>query len=396
MAQLTKKEEKLIKKYNMKPHGNSWKVTLSLGFDPVTGNRIQKKRSAPTPIELENKILPLLIQYNTGDIKEKAGTFSFEYVVQSFNATRSKKCTAGKLSRNTLKGDSSKINRYIRPYFENVTDINKLFLVDIEKFADYLNTISTIGDKTRNYIYTLLGQIFNEADKIGAMDHNPMKHFERPKMPKTPVKTVIYPDDVFKLLQFIDEEASFENLLGATWIAVTYSTGFRHSEINGVEKQHIQEVSINGKEYIQIEIVNALHWEKGGWYTAPPKTPAAERKNILPEFASIYVKKLLAKSPKEFQWLFQKNVDTPPYNKKMFNNFLSTNATKAGLPYITAHNLRHSNARTLLANSQDHSAIKTRLGHAKIEITNNMYGGATAKDDAILADLINDLVTENK
>ena len=76
----------------------------------------------------------------------------------------------------------------------------------------------------------------------------------------------------------------------------------------------------------------------------------------------------------------------------MFSRFLR----RAGLQHIRFHDLRHTSA-TLLINQGVHAKIiASRLGHADIRITMNVYGHALKSADQLAANKFNDLFQANK
>lgn len=69
---------------------------------------------------------------------------------------------------------------------------------------------------------------------------------------------------------------------------------------------------------------------------------------------------------------------------------------KAGLPYIRFHDLRHTAATLLLARGVPAKAVSVMLGHANASITLNLYGHVLPHMQQQLADVMDDILTEER
>ena len=65
--------------------------------------------------------------------------------------------------------------------------------------------------------------------------------------------------------------------------------------------------------------------------------------------------------------------------------------TDNSFPDLRFHELRHTQATVLLANSVDVKTVQTRLGHANASITLNLYAHAVPQNDRAAADLVGNL-----
>jgi integrase len=66
------------------------------------------------------------------------------------------------------------------------------------------------------------------------------------------------------------------------------------------------------------------------------------------------------------------------------------------LPYITFHQLRHTNASLLISQGVDIVTIAKRLGHARPSTTTDIYGHMLRKTDTEAADKLENLINRNK
>ena len=81
---------------------------------------------------------------------------------------------------------------------------------------------------------------------------------------------------------------------------------------------------------------------------------------------------------------------TRPY--KWFMNFLK----RHGLPKITFHELRHTNASLLIANGVDAVTLSKRLGHADKTVTLNTYSHAIQSKETLAASTMDNLYSALK
>ena len=65
---------------------------------------------------------------------------------------------------------------------------------------------------------------------------------------------------------------------------------------------------------------------------------------------------------------------------------------KSGLPYVTLHSLRHTNATLMIAEGTDVCTVSKRLGHANTATTLNIYAHALKSKDQAAADTIENVL----
>ena len=119
-----------------------------------------------------------------------------------------------------------------------------------------------------------------------------------------------------------------------------------------------------------------------GIFTKNPKTESSIREVAIPDFIVSLLKeyKLWYEEQKSIVGDFWHNsnrlfvqVDgksiTPSTISKWFKKFIK----QIGLPVITFHSLRHTNATLLIAQQVDVATVSARLGHAQITTTYNFY-----------------------
>lgn len=71
-----------------------------------------------------------------------------------------------------------------------------------------------------------------------------------------------------------------------------------------------------------------------------------------------------------------------------WRNFVKRN----GLPHVTVHSLRHTNATLLIAAGTNLQTVANRLGHANTTTTSKIYSHAVKSADAAAAETLNDIL----
>lgn len=82
---------------------------------------------------------------------------------------------------------------------------------------------------------------------------------------------------------------------------------------------------------------------------------------------------------------------TPSTISKWFEKFIK----QIGLPVITFHGLRHTNATLLIAQQVDVATVSARLGHAQITTTYNFYVHPLKLHDKHAGNVLENLLVTN-
>lgn len=79
-----------------------------------------------------------------------------------------------------------------------------------------------------------------------------------------------------------------------------------------------------------------------------------------------------------------------------FHTFIVKKAIPLGLPAVTAHSLRHTNATLQIAGGVDIRTVSKRLGHAQTSTTMNIYSHAIKSADEAAAAILDDMLNPKK
>ena len=299
----------------------------------------------------------------------------------------------------------------ILPYFGHFK-LNKIRPIDIMQFYNLLDEDSQFirkknhnGKKNRKPLskktilehHRLLHAMLTKAVYWQILISNPAERVQPPKAPKP--KRKCYDELQTKIL--------VDNLIKLTGNDIKYKIavlldifiGARLGELAGLEWSDID---------LQHEIVSinksSQYLSDKGIFTKCPKTESSIREVSIPNFIVSLLKeyKLWYEEQKlivgdfwhESNRLFVQDNGNPIHPStisKWFINFIK----KIGLPIITFHGLRHTNATLLIAGQVDVATVSARLGHAQITTTYNFYVHPLKSHDKHAGNVLENLLVTN-
>ena len=69
---------------------------------------------------------------------------------------------------------------------------------------------------------------------------------------------------------------------------------------------------------------------------------------------------------------------------------------RAGLPHVSLHSLRHTNATLLITGGVDVRTVAARLGHSQTSTTMNIYAETIRSAEAAAAQVLDDILVQKK
>ena len=210
-----------------------------------------------------------------------------------------------------------------------------------------------------------LNTALRAAVKKGLLASNPCAAADMPKMPKCEMRAW----DAVQVKRFREESAG-ERLHALYILAV--GTGMRQGEIFGLRWPDIDFAGGS------LSVRRTLGEVRGRFQLKEPKTPAARRRIDLPAHVVAELhdhrKRMLAEGQDVRDGLVFCDNDGGYLRK---SNVLRRSFYKilkrAGLPRIRFHDLRHTAASLLLMLGENPKVVQERLGHARVEVTLNIY-----------------------
>ena len=223
--------------------------------------------------------------------------------------------------------------------------------------------------------------------------NNPADRVQSPKAPKPKrecydeVQTIILIDNLEKL--------TGNNIKYKVTVILDIFIGARLGELAGLEWSDVD---------LKNGIISINNSSDKGIFTKSPKTESSIRGVAIPDFIVSLLKeyKLWYEEQKSIVGDFWHDSDrlfvqvdgkpiTPSTISKWFEKFIQ----QIGLPVITFHGLRHTNATLLIAQQVDVATVSARLGHAQITTTYNFYVHPLKSHDKHAGNVLENLLVTN-
>ena len=298
----------------------------------------------------------------------------------------------------TYEAYTTVVEAHIRPYFGPKR--LKLYEITPKTIADFYSYLHTSGNhrtggglsaSSIKKSATVLKLSLNNARIVGLIDNVPTDGVKIPKGggKKQPKKVYMNKDDAKKVLDV------FKGHMLYPIVYMTLFYGLRRSEIIGLKWENID------FDNDTFEIKSTIVRCKSLIEKDRTKTDDSNAQyELLPRFKEILLnikarsegnKQLLGSAYQDRGYVFcWDNGDfiKPDYVSKTFKETI----TKAGLPPMRYHDLRHSTASILFDMGWDIEKIKNWLRHSDIRTTSNVYTHISKDRKKIMAKEIDDFL----
>lgn len=273
---------------------------------------------------------------------------------------------------------------HLLPVFGN-RKVNSITTADMTTFFTQMDKASETTRKLR----TVMSSVFSFGKRQGYVSQNPCVG----ALYKTDTATT-------KKVKYLDKEqcqalmaATAEYSIVNTIIQFILFTGMRIGECLGLTWDCVD------FEHNTVTIRNNLAYAYDEWYLSTPKTEDSERIIKLSDYTKNLL--LLHKQHQEEEkalvgsaWAQPNVVFTSSignfFDRTYVNKYLKQTCTENGLPPVSVHKLRHSNASLLINNGAALKAVSARLGHCNIAITADIYGHIFDSYEARMAQSLED------
>lgn len=253
----------------------------------------------------------------------------------------------------------------------------------------------SLAPKTIKAYHGLISSILEKAVQWGVLHDNPARRVDAPKAGR---KQIQFLDDkqAVAFMQALDDEPLEYQVIFTTLIL----TGMRRGELLGLEWPDID------FDNATIHIRRTSQYASGaGTYTDTPKTEQSKRTLVIPpelvDLLRRYRKEQIGQRLQlgdkwDAEWADHPRLFTQWNGKPMFPNVpyieLQKILKRTGLPKVSLHSLRHTNATLLIGSGLDVRSVSGRLGHSQTSTTLNIYSeylqSANAAASEILADTL--------
>ena len=249
-----------------------------------------------------------------------------------------------------------------------------------------------LSDKTIMHYHRLLSSIFTVAVQWQVIFSNPC---DRVKPPKVKRKEARYLDEheAAELLKALDGEP-FKYV---AMIELLLYTGLRRAELLGLEWRDVD--FLNSCIHIKR---NSLYVADKGTFEGSTKNESSNRVIKLPESAVQLLKEyrkyqegIIREMGTAWQGtgrLFT-TIDGKPMHPDTLSGWFRKFVNRKGLPDVSIHSLRHTHATLMIAAGVNIKTVSSRLGHASVTTTGNIYTHAIKSADEAAAEIINDILT---
>lgn len=287
----------------------------------------------------------------------------------------------------TRSGYKDKIKNQINPHLGNI-QLKALTPNTIQKWVNKLHKDQGLSPKTIRNAFLNLSAALEKAVVTQMIATNPCKGVELPKNQK--YKAQIYTkQEIIQLLNLAKDTDMYIPLLLVCYV------GFRRGELLALKWEHID--FDKGIIHIQSNTVIA----EGKVATKAPKSAAGTRdvtvgSNILAELrkarAQYNSNKLTMGGGFTDSGLVVCQPNGKPFRPESMTQKWERFVEKHGLKKIRFHDLRHSCTTMMVEAGIDMKTVQTRIGHANITTTMNVYAHCTPAMDQCAADKLDDIL----
>ena len=244
-----------------------------------------------------------------------------------------------------------------------------------------------VSARNQQLVHARLHTALKKAARLKLIPHNICMDVDRPVAPKKEFP-VLDPEQASRFLN-----AARDDRLFALYV-VAVSTGLRQGELLGLWREDLD------LERGTLSVRAQLQEVAGTLTRVEPKTKESRRRVVLPSAAVAALRDHLERMQLEgidTPWVFCDTSGGPIRKSNLRRRSFEPLLKRSGLPRIRFHDLRHT-AATLLLNEDVHpKVVQERLGHARIQITLDIYSHvlpsmqneAAAKLDKLFARLEN-------
>ena len=361
-----------ITEYKKKDGTVIYRSSVYLGIDTITGKKVKTTISGRTKRELKAKALQTQIDFEKGGstVYKAVQINTYAELVENWLETY---CHTVKKS--TLMMTKVKINNYLLPAFGNYK-LDKLTPPIIQKQVNqWAKDYNQLGKGFQEYplLNSLNKRILKYAVSLQVIPYNPARDIIVPRRKPKEGQKLKYLDDenLKKFLVYLEQlPNTYRNFYDTVLYKTLLATGLRIRECLALKWSDID--LQNGT----LDVNKTLNTLKE---ITSPKSKSSVRMIDLDTKTVLMLRLYKARQSqvgreiglsyeKVFSNTFDKYIDARALRKRLDNHL-----TLAGCPRLTFHAFRHTHASILLNAGLPYKEIQTRLGHAKLSMTMDIY-----------------------
>ena len=361
-----------ITEYKKKDGAAVYRSSVYLGIDTITGKKVKTTISGRTKRELKAKALQAQMDFEKGGatVYKAVEIKTYAELVENWLETY---CHTVKKS--TLMMTKVKINNYLLPAFGDYK-LDKLTPPIIQKQVNqWAKDYNQLGKGFQEYplLNSLNKRILKYAVSLQVIPYNPARDIIVPRRKPKEGQKLKYLDDenLKKFLVYLEQlPNTYRNFYDTVLYKTLLATGLRIRECLALKWSDID--LQNGT----LDINKTLNTLKE---ITSPKSKSSVRMIDLDTKTVLMLRLYKARQSqvgreiglsyeKVFSNTFDKYIDARALRKRLDNHL-----TLAGCPRLTFHAFRHTHASILLNAGLPYKEIQTRLGHAKLSMTMDIY-----------------------
>ena len=361
-----------------------WEGRIVVGHKE-NGDSIFRYLYAGTQKELTAKLRQNIDIYQGIDLTEQSRMTLAEWLEQWLGQM------SATLRPSTLEHYQRDMENHVVPYLGKKM-LSQVTAADLRKLYDSLKKNGRVKPRsgqnhglsstTVHGIHTTLHHALSAAVEQGLIPTNPADEVEPPKVIRQPVN-ILNEEQLDNFMDTIKADPIWHD-----FFYTELTTGLRLGEICG-----LMWTDFDGRAGT-LHICRSLHREKGGGLVAgDTKTYAGTRKILLPPSTAelLRARKKTSFSP----WIFHDPLrPEAPVNPSSAYYQLKKLLTRAGLPDIRFHDLRHTFSSHALASGVDAKTLSGILGHTKASFTLDTYTHTTGDMHRRAADIVGGFLTD--
>jgi integrase len=363
-----------------------WRLCVSTGLD-AEGNRIRyRKTFKGTATEAEKE----LSMFYADVVREDYQKPSRMIVKDLFRKWLD---TYGKLHLKslTLETDERYLMERVAPMPFGKLQVSKLTSTDFYRLYNDLQTKHNYSDKTLLQIHRIMHSAFSEAMGWSELRlrHHPMQGVKAPK-PEQKNIVRLKDDEVTIFLKAALKHAPFWFF---TFLCVDFLAGLRRGEICG-----LRWIDLDPKRR-KIHVRQSILRIKGEGLIEEPTKSGKQRTASAPEdlFVVLDIYRNVVTKEKGIQadnaLIFSKKFGVP-FSPDDVSHYMKKFREKHGLPNVTIHGGRHSNASMLINRGATLKEVAGQLGHSTTQITDTIYTEVWEERQTAIADCLKGIIPD--
>ena len=359
-----------MKGYMRQRSKGKWEITIDTGRDPSTGKRLRHFETVNgTKRNAEAHLAELMVTIEKGAYIKPKRIKVGEWLQDWIDSYVEIHC-----SRRTKGSYSTEIHRHMIPHLGEIA-LGQLQPQHIQNYYGYALTKGRVDGKgglsprTVEYHHRILSEALSHAVKIGLIVRNVVDAVDPPHPRRKAIQTLGVAD-IPRFLKSARESPYYALFSTALF------TGMRLGELLGLRWRDVD------LRLASLSVVQALYKRSGVCEIIKPKSTASQRRVALSPTLVVILQQhratqeaqriLIGKQLDEEDLVFA-YTDGRPLDPGTVTHAFSKVLTKAGVPHMRFHDLRHTHATLMLKADVHPKIVSERLGHANIGITLDTY-----------------------